>query len=154
MQNKLIKFIVLIFIPFLLGARTPSFKERIINWSKYITWNVDRTKLYEAFTTVNTDLYDYLSTNYVQKIYQEGNSRVELFKKINSNNKKLVIIANGGSFIHYYNEHRKMFFIKNVLLKLNGYDMMFVDLRTGYANKFPAENEDFIYAYRLSIKLG
>ena len=93
MQNKLIKFIVLIFIPFLLGARTPSFKERIINWSKYITWNVDRTKLYEAFTTVNTDLYDYLSTNYVQKIYQEGNSRVELFKKINSNNKKLVITS-------------------------------------------------------------
>ena len=154
MLNKLLKSLILILSPFLLVARTPTFKEKIINWSKYITWNLDRTKLYEAFTTINTKLYDYFSNNYSQKIYQEGKSRVELFKKINSNNKKLIIIANGGSFIHHYNEHRKVFFMKNLLLKLQGYDMMFVDLRTGYLNKFPAENQDYIYAYRLAIKLG
>ena len=154
MQNRIFKVLVLLFFPLILFGRTPTFKEKIINWSKYVTWNVDRTKLYEAFTTVNSELHDYFLNEYSQKIYQEGNSRVELFKKVHSNNKKLIIIANGGSFINYYNERRKIFFIKHILTKLDNYDMMFVDLRTGYTNNFPSENEDYIDAYKIAIKLG
>ena len=154
MQNRLFKILVLIFFPLILFGRTPTFKEKIINWSKYVTWNLDRTKLYEAFTTVNSELHSYFLNKYSQKIYQEGKSRVELFKKVRSNNKKLIIIANGGSFINYYNERRKIFFIKHILTELDDYDMMFVDLRTGYSNNFPSENEDYIAAYKISIKLG
>ena len=154
MQNRIFKVLVLLFFPLILFGQTPTFKEKIINWSKYVTWNIDRTKLYEAFTTVNSELHDYFLNEYSQKIYQEGNSRVELFKKVHSNNKKLIIIANGGSFINYYNERRKIFFIKHILTKLDNYDMMFVDLRTGYANNFPSENEDYIDAYKIAIKLG
>lgn len=154
MQNRLFKILVLIFFPLILFGRTPTFKEKIINWSKYVTWNLDRTKLYEAFTTVNSELHSYFLNKYSQKIYQEGKSRVELFKKVRSNNKKLIIIANGGSFINYYNERRKIFFIKYILTELDDYDMMFVDLRTGYSNNFPSENEDYIAAYKISIKLG
>lgn len=154
MQNRLFKILVLIFFPLILFGRTPTFKEKIINWSKYVTWNLDRTKLYEAFTTVNSELHSYFLNKYSQKIYQEGKSRVELFKKVRSNNKKLIIIANGGSFINYYNERRKIFFIKHILIELDDYDMMFVDLRTGYSNNFPSENEDYIAAYKISIKLG
>ena len=154
MQNRLFKILVLIFFPLILFGRTPTFKEKIINWSKYVNWNLDRTKLYEAFTTVNSELHSYFLNKYSQKIYQEGKSRVELFKKVRSNNKKLIIIANGGSFINYYNERRKIFFIKHILTELDDYDMMFVDLRTGYSNNFPSENEDYIAAYKISIKLG
>ena len=66
MQNRIFKVLVLLFFPLILFGRTPTFKEKIINWSKYVTWNVDRTKLYEAFTTVNSELHDYFLNEYSQ----------------------------------------------------------------------------------------
>lgn len=120
-----------------------------------VAGNLDRDKYYAAYVGMNNNIEEYNTVdNNTMNVYDEGGTRVELFRKMNKNNKKLLLVSNGGSFINPYKDNRRKFYAVTIGENLPDYDIMIVDLKMGYQHRFPSQNKDLMNGYKLALKLG
>ncbi|QXW66199.1 alpha/beta hydrolase [Streptobacillus moniliformis] len=115
---------------------------------------INRDSMYALLTSVGLEIEDYVvPEEFDLRVYDEDNTRIEQYYTKNNLEKKLIIIGNGGSFLNPYKIARRDFYL-NFSKKLQGFDVMIVDLHMGFQHRFPIQNKDFLNAYRLALKLG
>lgn len=147
------KKILLIILLMSISFSEDSFKNKLIKKSDIISYNIDRDWAYSLYSTMSMELENYIKDKYIYEVYDETGTRIELYKnKIKSD--KIVLIANGGSFINPYKQSRKEYIINIFGSYLNDFNIAVVDYRMGYKQRFPNLNKDFLNAYRFILKKG
>lgn len=147
------KKILLIILLMSISFSEDSFKNKLIKKSDIISYNIDRDWAYSVYSTMSMELENYIKDKYIYEVYDETGTRIELYKnKIKSD--KIVLIANGGSFINPYKQSRKEYIINVFGSYLNDFNISVVDYRMGYKQRFPNLNKDFLNAYRFILKKG
>ena len=148
-MKKILLIILLISISF----SNDSFKNKLIKKSDFITYNIDRDWAYSVYSTMSMELESYIKDKYIYEVYDETGTRIELYKnKIKSN--KIILVANGGSFINPYKQSRKEYILNVLGGYLNDFNIAIVDYKMGYKQRFPNLNKDFLNAYRFILKKG
>lgn len=148
-MKKILLIILLISISF----SNDSFKNKLIKKSDFITYNIDRDWAYSVYSTMSMELESYIKDKYIYEVYDETGTRIELYKnKIKSN--KIILVANGGSFINPYKQNRKEYILNVLGSYLNDFNIAVVDYKMGYKQRFPNLNKDFLNAYRFILKKG
>ncbi|WP_156299984.1 alpha/beta hydrolase fold domain-containing protein [Streptobacillus canis] len=162
MLNKIFKSIIgLIGLLFVLSCSNVELPENVSVKSKaysMLAYNlspkVDRDSMYALLTSVGLEIEDYvIPEEYDFRVYDEEGTRIEQYYIKNNAEKKLIIVGNGGSFLNPYKIARRNFYL-NFAKKLSGFDVMIVDYHMGYQHRFPIQNQDFLNAYRLALKMG
>ncbi|ACZ01519.1 alpha/beta hydrolase fold domain-containing protein [Streptobacillus moniliformis] len=161
MLNKMFKGIITISTLFLISCSNIELPENVSGRSKIysmLSYNlspkINRDSMYALLTSVGLEIEDYVvPEEFDLRVYDEDNTRIEQYYTKNNLEKKLIIIGNGGSFLNPYKIARRDFYL-NFSKKLQGFDVMIVDLHMGFQHRFPIQNKDFLNAYRLALKLG
>lgn len=112
--------------------------------------------VYEIYKEMDLELIEYIVPNdFELKKYVENGSRFEIFeRRDNLGEKKLIIVANGGSFLTPYKNFRRDFFLKEIALRFKDFDLLMVDYKVGVQHRYPSQNIDFINSYKAALKLG
>ena len=153
------KYFTLLLLPIIFSCRSielPKKRSKEIKTLSNVMLNfssrINRDIFYAFFSSIGLELPEYISKDFKMRVYEEDGTRIELFRKKGSKDKKLMIIANGGAFVTPYRVDRREYF--NNLFRDLDFDFIMVDYKMGVNRRFPVQNMDYINAYKLALKLG
>ncbi|WP_314011175.1 alpha/beta hydrolase [Pseudostreptobacillus hongkongensis] len=153
------KYFTLLLLPIIFSCRSielPKKRSKEIKTLSNVMLNfssrINRDIFYAFFSSIGLELPEYISKDFKMRVYEEDGTRIELFRKKGSKEKKLMIIANGGAFVTPYRVDRREYF--NNLFRDLDFDFIMVDYKMGVNRRFPVQNMDYINAYKLALKLG
>ena len=153
------KYFTLLLLPIIFSCRSIELPEKrskeiktLSNVMLNFSSRINRDIFYAFFSSIGLELPEYISKDFKMRVYEEDGTRIELFRKKGSKEKKLMIIANGGAFVTPYRVDRREYF--NNLFRDLDFDFIMVDYKMGVNRRFPVQNMDYINAYKLALKLG
>ncbi|CAM3461308.1 alpha/beta hydrolase fold domain-containing protein [Pseudostreptobacillus hongkongensis] len=153
------KYFTLLLLPIIFSCRSielPKKRSKEIKTLSNVMLNfssrINRDIFYAFFSSIGLELPEYISKDFKMRVYEEDGTRIELFRKKGSKEKKLMIIANGAAFVTPYRVDRREYF--NNLFRDLDFDFIMVDYKMGVNRRFPVQNMDYINAYKLALKLG
>lgn len=153
------KYFTLLLLPIIFSCRSIELPEKrskeiktLSNVMLNFSSRINRDIFYAFFSSIGLELPEYISKDFNMRVYEEDGTRIELFRKKGSKEKKLMIIANGGAFVTPYRVDRREYF--NKLFRDLDFDFIMVDYKMGVNRRFPVQNMDYINAYKLALKLG
>ena len=153
------KYFTLLLLPIIFSCRSIELPEKrskeiktLSNVMLNFSSRINRDIFYAFFSSICLELPEYISKDFKMRVYEEDGTRIELFRKKGSKEKKLMIIANGGAFVTPYRVDRREYF--NNLFRDLDFDFIMVDYKMGVNRRFPVQNMDYINAYKLALKLG
>ncbi len=153
------KYFALLLLPIIFSCRSIELPEKrskeiktLSNVMLNFSSRINRDIFYAFFSSIGLELPEYISKDFKMRVYEEDGTRIELFRKKGTKEKKLMIIANGGAFVTPYRVDRREYF--NNLFRDLDFDFIMVDYKMGVNRRFPVQNIDYINAYKLALKLG